>query len=85
MESVLTPELTAELERAEKAIDECGLFKRTGEAEFHASRLGYTVSVQVKLLRSRKKPCRITGTGDTLEAATEHLVEHLDIWAQAIV
>jgi predicted RNase H-like HicB family nuclease len=74
--------------RLEKAIDAHNRLERVngpqGEPDMRYSRLGGTISILVKLKGSRKRPTKITGNGDTLDAALEDLVNGLDTWAEAI-
>jgi hypothetical protein len=86
--------------RLEAAIDAHPLLARVGlggkivtpdtpvshihEPVMSVRRVGYTVRVLVKLKGSRKKPSEITGTGETAEAAIDHLITGLDYWAQAL-
>ena len=72
--------------KIEAAIDVHPLLKRDpfDDPTFRISRLGVTAEVRVKRIGSRKKPTGITGDGDTVEEATNHLIEGLDIWAQVL-
>ena len=74
------------LRRIEAAIDAHPLLKRDpfSDPVFRISRLGVTAEVRVKRIGSRKKPTGITGTGDTVEEATNHLIDGLDIWAEVL-
>ena len=74
------------LRRIETAVDAHPLLKRDplSDPVFRISRLGATAEVRVKLIGSRKKPTGITGTGDTAEEATNHLIDGLDLWAQVL-
>lgn len=75
-------------QRLEKAIDAHDRLERIhgpkGEPDMAFTRLGGTISILVKLKGSRKRPTKITGNGDTLDAALEDLVRGLDMWAEAI-
>jgi hypothetical protein len=59
--------------------------KILGEPEISATRLGWTISIHVRLEGSRKvRPSKISGQGDTPQEAAAQLIAGLDYWAEAI-
>jgi hypothetical protein len=80
--------LEAAFRRLEQAIDAHDRLKRVpgpkGEPEMHFTRLGGTISIPVTLKGSRKRATKITGNGDSLDAAVDDLLNGLDTWADAI-
>jgi hypothetical protein len=74
--------------RVEAAVDSHVALRRVpgslGEPELRLSRFGAQIEIRVKLIGSRKKPCTISGDGETPEQAADNLIARLDHWAQAI-
>lgn len=72
--------------KIENAIDEHPKLKRVmlGEPKFSVDRGGWSASIRVALVASRKRPTEIHGEGETPEGAVQKLLDGLDIWAQAI-